>query len=330
MSDRQALQRVNTDLKRMEDQFGHALAGRLDPVYFRRTLMTLVRTTPKLLECDRASLLGAFVHSAQVGLIPGPPHGLCWVIPRKITGQMRAQWQMGYKGACQLAYRSAKVKAIRAGVVCENDHFLWQDGLEPKLEHTPALEDRGEKIAVWAVVDTVDGGRIPAVLTRSDIETIMKMSDAARNKVGPWVQEGPDEWMWKKSAVLRALKLAPVETEIQAAIGAQEQADYGITQDLPAVDLGEASSVEVEEDEEPGGQPDPMDRSFSDAVLEKAEKRKTHGNKAFSDMPDKRLKALLKSREEVVAAAAWLELSAREEEAKSGGDDPPQDDIEFD
>ena len=47
------------------------------------------------------------------------------------------------KGLLDLAYRSGEVSTVMAQVVYENDEFEYSFGLEPKLVHRPALENRG-------------------------------------------------------------------------------------------------------------------------------------------------------------------------------------------
>ena len=56
--------------------------------------------------------------------VPGPSLGQAWMIPRK--GQ--AEFQLGYKGVLNLAYRSPLIAAVRYGVVRKGDEFQWVDG----------------------------------------------------------------------------------------------------------------------------------------------------------------------------------------------------------
>lgn len=242
---RESMERMRSALDRMAPQIERALAGQLSPEHFIQVCYTLFRTTPALAKCKPISFLGAVLEAAQLRLLPGPPLGHCWIVPRKGL----ATFQLGYRGIVQLLYRSNMVKAVRGDVVRSSDHFIYRNGAHPIVEHEPSGE--GELVASWAVIETDKGGIIPWRCLAADIERIKRRSDAARGGVGPWTNPDDEPWMWIKSALTRAGKLAPLEIQIQRAIGLDEMADAGLDQRLAAPIDAEFSLLDGDEDDLP-------------------------------------------------------------------------------
>jgi len=69
----------------------------IKPAKFIEMVYTAVRKNPDLLLCDRASLFGAVLTSAELGLIPNTPFGYCYIIPYNdnASGKKIAQFQIG-------------------------------------------------------------------------------------------------------------------------------------------------------------------------------------------------------------------------------------------
>ena len=135
---------LNAYIAKMEGQIAKALPSVLTPERFSRIVMTAVSSTPKLAETTPQSFLGAMMTAAQLGLEPNTPLGQAYLLPYKNKGVLECQFQLGYKGLIDLAYRSGQVSIIQAQAVRENDEFSYEYGLEPKLTHKPAPRDRGE------------------------------------------------------------------------------------------------------------------------------------------------------------------------------------------
>lgn len=129
------------------------------------------------------------------------------------------QFQLGYKGLIDLAYRSGEVSSIQAHEVHENDVFEYEYGLDPKLKHVPAQKDRGNVIMYYAVLKLKNGGVGFEVMSRDDVEKFaMKKSKAYSS--GPW-QTDFDE-MAKKTVLKKVLKYAPLKTEFARAVATDE------------------------------------------------------------------------------------------------------------
>jgi recombination protein RecT len=230
---------VRTLLEKSKAQIALALPKHMNAERMMRIALTSVQRTPKLLECEPISLIGAVIQASQLGLEPDGVLGQAYLIPyyngRKKVNEV--QFQPGYKGLLALARRSGEIGAVDTRVVCEKDQFSYAFGLEPKLFHIPAaLEDRGPCTYVYAVVRLKDGSSQFDVMSRGEIEAHRKHYSRA-SEDGPW-QTAWDE-MAKKTVLKRVLKLAPASVELQKAIALDEHAEAGLPQDLDAVAMAE-------------------------------------------------------------------------------------------
>lgn len=198
-----------------------ALPKHLTPDRMMRIALTEARKTPKLLECDQASFLGAVIQAAQLGLEPGSALGQCWLIP---YGK-EVNFQIGYKGMLELAMRSEKVSHVSTRAVHEGDTFEWEFGLNEDIKHKPC-ENPGQLIYVYCVVHLKNGCKMFDVMSRAEIEAIRKSSKAANS--GPWASHF--EEMAKKTVIRRLFKYMPISIELQRAIGMDEMADAGESQ----------------------------------------------------------------------------------------------------
>ena len=74
------------------------------------------------------SFIAALMNAAQLGLEPNTPLGQAYLIPYKNKGILECQFQIGYKGMIDLAYRTGQVQMIQAQIVREHDFFEYQYG----------------------------------------------------------------------------------------------------------------------------------------------------------------------------------------------------------
>lgn len=193
-------------VKTYEKQIAKALPSVITPERFSRMVLTAITKTPKLAECSPGSFIGAMLVAAQLGLEPNTPLGQAYLIPYK----RECQFQIGYKGLIDLAYRSGQIKCIMAEIVYENDEFSFEYGLNPELKHKPAMSDRGEAKWVYAVYKLNDGGYSFKVMSMDDVIAHgQKYSNAFNN--GPW--QTATEEMAKKTVLKQLLKYAPLKSE---------------------------------------------------------------------------------------------------------------------
>lgn len=157
--------------------------------------------------------------AAQLGLEPNTPLGQAYLIPYKNKGVSECQFQIGYKGMIDLAYRSGDVEVVQAHAVYENDEFEYEFGLEPKLKHIPASGDRGKPVFYYAMFRTKNGGYGFDVMSVEDIRKHAETySQSYKSSFSPW-QKHFDE-MAKKTVLKRVLKYAPLKSDFARAIAA--------------------------------------------------------------------------------------------------------------
>ena len=87
---------------------------------FIKMTYTAICQNPALQKCSVPSLVKAASISASLGL-DIDPRGFAYLVPYKNKGVPEAQFQIGYLGLIELAYRSGKVKAISAHCVYESE-----------------------------------------------------------------------------------------------------------------------------------------------------------------------------------------------------------------
>lgn len=249
------IQKVNTGdktiksyVKAMESGIKAALPSALTPERFTRIVMTALSTTPQLNECTPQSFLGAMMTAAQLGLEPNTPLGQAYLIPFRNKGKLEAQFQLGYKGLIDLAYRSGEVELVQAQCVYENDTFNCQFGLEPKLEHIPADSSRGELVKVYALFKTKSGGFGFEVMSVEDVKAhAKKYSQSYGSSYSPWARNF--EEMAKKTVLKKCLKYAPLKSEFSRGITSDETIKTDMDADMfsvPDETVYEAEAVEVD------------------------------------------------------------------------------------
>ena len=220
-------------IKQMEPEIKKALPRTITPERFTRIVLSALSATPQLAECTPRSFLGAMMTAAQLGLEPNTPLGQAYLIPYRNKDQQEVQFQLGYKGLIDLAYRGGQVETIQAHTVYSNDEFEYEYGLEPKLVHKPAEGDRGNPVAYYAVFRTKSGGYSFEVMSMADvIKHRDQFSKAAARGFSPWATNFDE--MAKKTVLKAALKYAPMSTETAQSLSADETIKTSISEDMYA------------------------------------------------------------------------------------------------
>ena len=236
-------------IRSMEGEIKKALPSVITPERFTRIVLSAISVNPKLGKCTPQSFLGAMMTSAQLGLEVNTPLGQAYVLPYNNKGNMEAQFQLGYKGLIDLAYRSGEVEVIQAHVVYENDEFTCEYGLDPKLTHRPADSDRGEPVKVYAVFKTKSGGFGFDVMSMEDVQKhAAKYSQSYGSNYSPWKTNF--EEMAKKTVLKRVLKYAPLKSDFVRAAVQDEVIKRDLSDDMYSVPnevIMDADYVEVDE-----------------------------------------------------------------------------------
>lgn len=213
------------DMEKMTGQFEAALPKHIPVERFARVVQTAVMGNPDLLKAERKSLWQAAMKAAQDGLLPDGREAA--LIARKGRVKINGQWQdalqVSYQpmiaGIRKKARNSGEISTWDAQVVCEGDHFVFQLGDEPRIEHSYDLKtERGKMIGAYSVCVLKDGTKSYEVMSLSEIHAIRNRSDAWKAyssgaiKATPWSSDEGE--MARKTVAKRHSKVLPMSTDL--------------------------------------------------------------------------------------------------------------------
>ena len=238
-------QTIKDYINAMSGEIAKALPQVMTPERFTRIALSAVSNTPQLGNCTPQSFLGAMMNAGQLGLEPNTPLGQAYLIPfeNRKKGITECQFQIGYKGLIDLAYRSGEVKMIDAQTVYENDEFEYELGMDPVLKHKPARTNRGNPIYFYATFKLTNGGQGFQVMSIEDVQEHAKKYSKTYNN-GPW--QTNFEEMAKKTVLKKLLKYAPLKTEFVKQVTSDETIKTSISDHMEDVP-NEYMDVEYEE-----------------------------------------------------------------------------------
>lgn len=264
----------NTVIKReLADNFAaikSLVPKHMTPERLARITLTAISRAPKLAECTPASIVGAVMNCATLGLEPNLI-GHAYLVPfmNRSTGQMECQFQIGYKGQIDLIRRTGDVSKIYAETVYENDLFVYVKGEDKQLIHIPfdmlhLLEnyigkaenfldlmvseaiadirsrdpkDQGKAIRFYSAYRLKDGSFDFTTMTTE--QCLIHANKFSKSKyqgklTGPWADHF--ESMCKKTCIKEMAKYMPISIEIQEKLALDEavlkpRKDNGIESD---------------------------------------------------------------------------------------------------
>ena len=217
---------LHTLLEKRKGEIQKALPSTVSLDRFMRVALTALDKTPNLYKCSESSFYGAIMLCAQIGLEPNTPLGLAHLVPYNNTNKAKAlgvdkyfecNFQIGYPGMLELAYRTGKYALIQAHEAYENDELDFALGLEPYLKHKPTPSNRGKLTHVYAIYHLKDGGKAFSIASVAEIkEHAKRFSKTYNSKLdafsGPWGTDFGS--MAKKTMLLNLLKYAPKSVEL--------------------------------------------------------------------------------------------------------------------
>ena len=184
---------------------------------FTRICLTEVSRTPELRTCTPASVAGALLLCAELGLEPGPL-GWVYLVPFK----NECQFVLGYTGMLELARRSGGLKDVMVVEECEGDLLEYEEGLRPKFRYVRAKPaDRGAVVSYAGLFRFTNGGSHLERLWPEDVEAAKKRSAAGRLDKGPWQTDYSA--MARKTVVRRARPWLPLSPLFAQAVTYDEQ-----------------------------------------------------------------------------------------------------------
>jgi recombination protein RecT len=202
---------------------------------FTTSLLSLVNANSNIAACKPVTIVQAALTAASMDLPINQNLGVAYIVPYKNHGVMEAQFQMGWKGFVQLAQRSGVFKTInstdvRDGEVKSRDRMTG----ELKFSWIDDDEERNSKeiVGYLAYFELLNGFKKSLYMTKAEIEKHAgRYSQAYRAKgkssfKSPW--ETDFDLMAQKTALKQLLsKYAPLSTEMQEAVAADQSVDDG-------------------------------------------------------------------------------------------------------
>lgn len=181
---------LRNQLTKMGGEFRMALPDSIKPDKFQRVVMTAVQQNPDLLGADRRTLLMACTKCAQDGLLPDGREAAFAIFNTKTKVGSKDVWVKTVQympmigGIKKRAMNSGHVTSLQGHVIYANDHFVWQQGTEEKLEHKPLFPgERGAPIGAYAVAK-IKGDDRP-LFRVFDMNRIEKARAVSKSKDGP-------------------------------------------------------------------------------------------------------------------------------------------------
>lgn len=250
LADMKPKEQIAYILKQKSGEIAKMLPKHLNAERLLKVAQVAATTTPALVKCDVASLVGAIGQCTQMGLEPNTVLGHAYLVPfntkrKDANGKERwvnsVQVIIGYRGLIDLARRSGQIVSIAAHEVCAADRFELVYGLDEKLNHTPAMGERGEVLGFYAVAKLKDGGHCFEFMSRHQVETIRDGSQGYQQAVRfkkeddhPWTKHFVE--MGRKTVIRRLAKFLPLSVEFQTAAVLDSMAEAGRDQYIDSVD----------------------------------------------------------------------------------------------
>lgn len=221
-------------------QLANVLPKTMTPERMVRIALTELRMNPKLGECDPMSFLGAVMRCAQIGLEPSSEKQHVYLIPFKNykSQKMECQVIIGYRGFLSLGLENNVF--IETDIVCENDTFEFQKGIDTKLKLIPALDgERGDIKGAYAMarICLPDSTHVfmSEYMSKAEIDKVMLSSKSSASEGSIWKQHY--DAMARKTVIRRLFKYIPLSSTIEAAVVADELADNGNQNNSKLFDL---------------------------------------------------------------------------------------------
>ena len=208
--ERQKMAMLRTRIERFAPQLATVLPKVMTPERVVTLVLTAATQNTRLLDCTPESLILSLMKVAQTGLEIGRT---CYLVPYGKTATFIPAWQ----GLVQLIEETGFYRGTKARAVYAKEHFIYEEGLSQRLEHTPiwSSQDRGDLIAFYAISFDRHGRGTFEVMSKPDVDKIRagspsKDSDAWKNHYAE---------MGKKTAIRRLAKRLPQATNrLKAAI----------------------------------------------------------------------------------------------------------------
>lgn len=240
------------------------LPANVSPERFQAAFMTAAAGEPKIFQCSPQSIRTALLKCAADGLVPDGRQAA--LVPFRVKdGPMICQYIPMVQGIISRARELGDIEGINAQPIYEKDHFIWHQGDDEKIDHTPATlgKPRGEIIGAYAIFKVA--GRIVhrEVMDKDAIDKARAVSMAKNSPAwNNWYSE-----MARKTVIRRGAKYVPMSDKLRTLI---ERDDEFVDFSQPT----SAVNTEVREQLAAAGAKAPPILDHVEAELAAAEKQK--------------------------------------------------------
>lgn len=280
-----------------------------DAKRFSRILMTLVRQSRGLAECELSTVLGGALTGAALGLDPTPGLDEFYLVPFKDkTGKKLAQFILGYKGMQRLAYQGG-CKKIIAREVCKHDEFEIVYGDSERLIHKPPITgERGEEVGYYVMVTLPDGEKTFYYITKADAKRHAEKKSRAHSS-GPWQTDFAS--MAEKTCMRKIFKWLPKSTDAAIAMNKDDGVVSITPEDAKSSDSVLEAQVSHVVDIDADIDEAPADTAPAETEAEDIAEPMPETSKKPSTKDDL---IVLEERMDEILGGAGLDLTARERE----------------
>jgi len=216
---------------------------------FQKLAVMALRKSPKLMDCNMASIAECLIISVSLNLEPNTPLQHAHIIP---YGN-EAKFMLDYRGLVELCRRSGELEDIYADVVREGDTFKKVGGLHRNLIHEEGEGNEDAPITHAYAVAKLKSSPEKSfeIIKKSDVDKILKV--VKKGKAGDAWKNWESE-MWKKTAIRRLMKLLPssiIDKRARTYLDEYEDREFN----APNVKVLEAGNFDFREKKEPSTEP---------------------------------------------------------------------------
>jgi phage RecT family recombinase len=168
---------------------------------------------PKIAQCDPDTIIDAVVTIQRWQLEIGET---AFLVPYKNSGRLVCTPVRGYRGDIEILINNGVVRSVEARTVYEGEHFVYEEGLSPKLEHHPLPPSkRGDVIGAYAIAWLTRSHAVSKFLWQEEIEE--HREEFSKQWNAQTVGECP-KWYGRKCAVKAATNLLPKTPKLRGII----------------------------------------------------------------------------------------------------------------
>lgn len=228
---------------------------------FGASLIELYGNDSYLQGCNPGDVAKEALKAAGLRLPVSKQLGFCYIIPRKVHGVLKPNFQLGYKGYIQLAMRTGAYRYMNAGPVYEGE-LIKVDKLTGEVDLSGPIKS-DTVVGYFAFLETLNGFRKTEYWSRERVEAhARKFSDSYKSGAAIW-RNNFDEMAQK--TVLKALisKWGIMSIEMETALKSDDEMLQAADR-AAGGEAGKAGTIETT-GEEVGGAEEPEAPTLTDS-----------------------------------------------------------------